>query len=88
MRHLNAVADVFETSCGNLKLLLDNGLVGTYWINDPDYHQWKRSLAPRSGVPIWRDSKMDRIKTAGWDIGTTQHQPLEPQENMFPAEYS
>src|ERR1700730_4036928 len=29
MHHLNAVADVFETSCGSLKLLLDNGHAGS-----------------------------------------------------------
>jgi len=29
MHHLDAVADVFEPSCGGLKLLLDNGQAGS-----------------------------------------------------------
>ena len=36
--------------------------------------------------PQFGDSTADRIKTPGWDIGSTQDQPVEPQENMPPPE--
>ena len=36
--------------------------------------------------PQFGDSTADRIKTLGWDIGSTQDQPGEAQENMPPPE--
>jgi hypothetical protein len=34
--------------------------------------------------PQFGDSTADSIKTPGWDIGSTQDQPGEAQENMPP----
>lgn len=34
--------------------------------------------------PQFGDSTADRIKTPGWDIGSTQDQPGEAQENRPP----
>ena len=47
MHHLNAIADVFETNCGSLKLLLDNG-------QGPTLDALARSLSAVSEAPISR----------------------------------